>query len=169
MSGLGYAKPNTGNDKSIYKHRPPEQKEGLHELIQPLVDAGVVYNKPIQAASTFNGRPSGSRIGSSLQTDAWYETGRIVGIEKKYHIPALPMIRQRQYYEISGNVNLHHTVTNLAGKYSELKKALMNFRYNQTITKSFQGTSGQRGFLKFSLAGQVPGLSKLIAVNPACP
>jgi len=35
--------------------------------------------------------------------------------------------------------------------------------------KSFQGTSGQRGFSKFSLAGQVPGLSKLIAVNPACP
>jgi hypothetical protein len=34
--------------------------------------------------------------------------------------------------------------------------------------KSFQGTSEQRGFLKFSLAAQIPSYSKSIAVNPAC-
>jgi len=35
--------------------------------------------------------------------------------------------------------------------------------------QSFQGASGQRGSLKFSLTGQIQGYSKFIAVNPACP
>jgi hypothetical protein len=35
--------------------------------------------------------------------------------------------------------------------------------------KMLQGTGGQRGFPKFNFAANIPGKSKLSAVNPAAP
>ncbi|HIE15491.1 MAG TPA: hypothetical protein EYP69_01060 [Bacteroidales bacterium] len=57
---------------------------------------------------------------------------------------------------------------------SQLTKSNIGIRkydycYKKMSNNAIQGTSGQRGFPKFSLVVILTGLSKLVAANPACP
>lgn len=137
-SELGYRASDSRTKNRKYQY---QENEGWHELIQPLVDADVIYEDPIKPrVNRYRPPPSyqsPAREEKERQQDAWYETGRIISLEQNLHIPALPMIRQRQTYEKEGNVSIHHTVTNLTGKYSEMKKTLMDFRYHESISQNY--------------------------------
>lgn len=68
--------------------------------------------------------------GYSLE-DAWYETKRLIGAEKKLGIPALRLEREKFYYSENALVNVDNKLCfNLYGHYSDLSEALKNFRKN---------------------------------------
>ncbi len=66
--------------------------------------------------------------GHSLE-DAWYETKRLLGAEKKLGIPALRLEREKFYYAENALVNVDNKLCfNLYGHYSDLSEALQSFR-----------------------------------------
>lgn len=70
--------------------------------------------------------------GHSLD-DAWYETKRLLGAEKKLGIPALRLEREKFYYSENALVNVDNKLCfNLYGHYSDLSEALQNFRKNMS-------------------------------------
>lgn len=70
--------------------------------------------------------------GHSLE-DAWYETKRLLGAEKKLGIPALRLEREKFYYSENALVNVDNKLCfNLYGHYSDLRDALQNFRKNMS-------------------------------------
>lgn len=65
--------------------------------------------------------------------DAWYETRRLLTAEEELKMPALPLLRQRTFYEINAKVHEEHSICNLIGKYEGLKKSLENLRNLHTL------------------------------------
>jgi len=73
-----------------------------------------------------------TKLGYTL-LDAWYETGRLLGAEKLYNKPSLPLLRQKPFYEKSAYVIEDHTVCDLFGKYSNLKEVLSKIRQSSLL------------------------------------
>jgi hypothetical protein len=111
-----------------------------NEFLKPLVAAGVLVEEPGYASPLSIGdRPerckdhlSGSSS-SLLHEDAWFETGRLLGGERAYKCSALPMLRQRFFYEKYGNTKEEHSVWNLAGQYKSIADALTKLRESTCV------------------------------------
>lgn len=63
----------------------------------------------------------------------WYETGRLLGAEKQYHCSALPLLRQKPFYERSAYTIEDHSVCNLMSKYQKLSMALESMRHSTRL------------------------------------
>lgn len=110
-----------------------------NEFLKPLVAAGVLVEEPGYASPLSIGdRPercknlSGS-ISSVLHEDAWFETGRLLGGERTYKCSALPMLRQRFFYEKYGKTKEEHSVWSLAGQYNSITDALAKLRESSCV------------------------------------
>lgn len=77
-------------------------------------------------------RDSSYKLGFTL-VDAWYETGRLLGAEKLYRKPSLPLLRQKPFYEKSAHVIEDHSVCDLFGKYCNLKDVLSKIRKSSIL------------------------------------
>lgn len=116
-----------------------------NDVLKPLFDSGVVIAedgnaKPIDPGPRIDRRnvPHGMRfprngIARSSVEDSWYETGRLLGAERKYDCSPLPLIRQRPFYERYGYVPERHTVCDLFGQYQNLSDALNRIRSQSTV------------------------------------
>lgn len=113
-----------------------QENEGWHELIKPLHEAGIIESKPVQVQAERLPDTLKSK-GAPLSQDAWFETGRIIGAEKQFKVAALPMMRQRQVYETFSNTSLHHSITDLSGRYESLKEILAKLRSSMGSTADY--------------------------------
>ena len=75
---------------------------------------------------------SSYKLGFTL-VDAWHETGRLLGAEKLYRKPSLPLLRQKPFYEKSAHVIEDHSVCDLFGKYCNLKDVLSKIRQSSIL------------------------------------
>jgi len=114
--------------------------ENWNEFLKPLVASGVLVEEPGYARPVSIGeRPERyrdhlSRSGPSLlHEDAWHETGRLLGGERTYNCSALPMLRQRFFYERFGNTREEHSVWSLVGQYRSLGDALLKLRESTCV------------------------------------
>jgi hypothetical protein len=109
-------------------------------FLRPLVDAGVLveevgYARPLDIGDKpqrQQGNWSRSETALLLE-DAWFETGRLLGAERTYGCSALPMLRQRSYYEKYGSTLEEHSVWNLVGQYKNLSDALVKIRESSCL------------------------------------
>jgi hypothetical protein len=114
--------------------------ENWNEFLKPLVAAGVLVEEPGYARPIRIGerpelyRDHPSRVGPSLlHEDARFETGRLLGGERTYNCSALPMLRQRYFYERFGNTKEEHSVWSLFGQYRSLGDALLKLRESTCV------------------------------------
>lgn len=107
-----------------------------NENIQLLFDESVVVREEQRSSPINVGvRPERKRrfenveyqMGYTIE-DAWYETGRLIGAEKIYKKPSLPLLRQKPYYEKSAHVVADHVLCDLFSRYKELDEVLLQIR-----------------------------------------
>lgn len=86
-----------------------------------------VGNMPNNSCPHPRNRNKGYIARSSI-VDSWYETGRLLGAEKKTGISSLPLLRQRSFYEKYATVKEEHTFSSLIWQHKDLSHALQELR-----------------------------------------
>lgn len=107
--------------------------------LKPWLDAGVLKVLDLDRTHAMHSgprpslRPTEKRSGAwilsqSTEVDAWHESSRILAAENALGVPALPLMRQRRYYESFAQPKAEHSVCDLIGRYERLKDALEDIR-----------------------------------------
>jgi len=105
-------------------------------ILTPFIKLNILVPEPIKTKPMYLGNPP--KIGKDLRRDnilrdSWYETRRLLGAEKEYHIPSLALLRQKAYYEKSAYVIEDHSVCNLFGQYKKMSEALLTLRQQSVL------------------------------------
>lgn len=114
------------HDKIIVAGWQKAMMNKWEEHLQPLFNSGVLLNESKKSNPVNLKEDKPTDYGVLL--DAWYETGRLLGAEAQHRCSALPLLRQKPFYEKNARAREHHSICDLISKYKNLVEALFHIR-----------------------------------------